>query len=61
MFYIYMRLKHGFDFYLKLKLNICGINHVRKKMNCFFILKKCFQLYGQHITKNTFVYRVYLK
>lgn len=31
MFYIYMRLKHGFDFYLKLKLNICGVNHVREK------------------------------
>lgn len=37
MFYIYMRLKHGFDFYLKLKLNICGINHVQKKNEMFFL------------------------
>lgn len=61
MFYIYMRLKHGFDFYLKLKLNICGVNHVRGKNEMFFILNKCFQLYGQHITINTYVYHVYLK
>lgn len=40
MFYIYMRLKHGFDFYLKLKLNICGINHVRKKNEMFLLFLK---------------------
>lgn len=44
-----MRLKHGFDFYLK--LNICGVNHVQKKNEMFFILNKCFQLYGTHIYK----------
>lgn len=32
-----MRLKHGFDFYLKLKLNICGVNHVRGKNELFFL------------------------
>lgn len=61
MFYIYMRLKHGFDFYLKLKLNICGVNHVREKNELFFILNKCFQLYGQHITINLYVYDAYVK
>lgn len=59
MFYIYMRLKHGFDFYLK--LNISGVNHVQKKHEMFFILNKCFQLYGQHITINLYVYDAYVK
>lgn len=56
-----MRLKHGFDFYLKLKLNKCGVNHVREKNELFFILNKCFQLYGQHITINLYVYDAYVK